>query len=85
MQKTFSNVFEIILNNKYLKALFLTFLFILFIGLFTIITVLAFEIPVIGMLLIFVIVYFFDIKRFIIKERKYVNEKNISNNKFKKT
>lgn len=58
MQETFSNVFEIILNNKYFKASFLTFLFMLFIGLFTIITVLAFEIPVIGMLLIFVIVYF---------------------------
>ncbi len=58
LQELFSNIFEVILNNKYFKALFYTFLILFFIVLFIKITILVFKVPAVGILLIFAIVYF---------------------------
>lgn len=58
IQNTFSNIFETILNNKYLKALFLTPILMMFVGLFVLITILAFQNVIIGVILLFAIIYF---------------------------
>lgn len=57
IQNTFSKSFELILNNKYLKAALITSAFIIFVGLIVIIVTLAFRVPTIGGILIFIIIY----------------------------
>ena len=58
IQNTFSAICKIVLNNIYLKALLLIIIILWAITLFTLIIILSFKMPIIGIAAISIIIYF---------------------------
>ena len=58
IQNTLSAIYKIVLNNIYLKALLLIIIILWAITLFTLIIILSFKMPIIGIAAISIIIYF---------------------------